>query len=78
MVSYDEVGTRKKIKRRALLVTSTFYIVLFGLLILGYQENIVDLFPDFIMEWFDTLFKMDSTPAESAPQANGSFIRKYF
>lgn len=74
MVSYDEVGTSKKIKRRALLVTSTFYIVLFGLLILGYQENIVDYFPDFIMEWFDTIFKMETKPVESAPQANGSFI----
>ncbi len=74
MVSYDEVGASKKIKRRALLVTSTFYIVLFGLLILGYQENIVDYFPDFIMEWLDTIFKMNTTPVESAPQANGSFI----
>ncbi len=74
MVSYDEIGTSRKIKRRALLVTSTFYIVLFGLLILGYQENIVDYFPDFIMEWLDTIFKMNTTPVESAPQANGSFI----
>ena len=74
MVSYDEIGTSKKIKRRALLVTSTFYLVLFGLLILGYQENIVEYFPDFIMEWLDTIFKMDTTPVESAPQANGSFI----
>jgi len=70
MVSYDEVGTSKKIKRRALLVTCTFYIILFGLLILGYQESIVDLFPDFIMEWFDTLFNMNTTPAEVAPQAD--------
>ncbi len=74
MVSYDEAGTSKKIKRRALLVTSTFYFLLFGLLIFGYQENIVDLFPDFIMEWLDTLFKMNTTPVEAAPQANGSFI----
>jgi len=74
MVTYNEAGTRKKIKRRALLVTSTFYLVLFGLLILGYQENIVDLFPDFIMEWFDKIFQMNTRPAESAPQANGSFI----
>lgn len=74
MVNYDEIGTSKKIKRRALFVTSAFYLILFGLLILGYQENIVDFFPDFIMEWFDTIFKMDTTPAESAPQANGSFI----
>jgi len=74
MVTYNEAGTNKKIKRRALLVTSTFYLVLFGLLILGYQENIVDLFPDFIMEWFDKIFQMNTTPVESAPQANGSFI----
>jgi len=74
MVSYDEAGTSRKIKRRALMVTSSFYIILFGLLLFGYQENIVDLFPDFIMEWLDTFFKMETKPVESAPQANGSFI----
>jgi len=74
MITYNEAATSKKIKRRALLVTSTFYLILFGLLILGYQENIVDFFPDFIMEWFDKIFQMDTTPAQSAPQANGSFI----
>lgn len=74
MVTYNEAGTSKKIKRRALLVTSSFYIILFGLLIMGYQENIVDLFPDFMMEFFDNIFQMDTTPAETAPQANGSFI----
>ncbi len=41
---------------------------------MGYQDNIVDLFPDFIMEWFDKIFQMDTTPVELAPQANGSFI----
>ena len=74
MFTYDEAGTSKKIKRRALLVTITFYLILSGLLILGYQENIVELFPDFIMEWFDKIFQMDGTPARSAPQANGFFI----
>lgn len=74
MVNYDEAVTSKKIKRRALLVTSSFYLILFGLLVLGYQENIVELFPDFIMEWFDNIFQMETTPVESPPQANGSFI----
>ena len=74
MVRYDEAATSRKIKRRALLVTSSFYLILFGLLILGYQENIVDYFPDFIMEWLDIIFKIDTTPVESPPQANGSFI----
>ena len=71
MVSYDEVRMSNKIKRRALMVTSSFYIILFGLLILGYQENIVDLFPDFIMEWFDVLFQKDNKSVESPPQAFG-------
>ena len=74
MVTYNEAATSKKIKRRALVVTCSFYLILFGLLILGYQENIVDFFPDFIMEWFDRIFQMETTPVETAPQANGSFI----
>ncbi len=74
MVTYNEAATSKKIKRRALLVTCSFYLILFGLLMLGYQENIVDFFPDFIMEWFDRIFQMETTPVETAPQANGSFI----
>ena len=71
MVSYDEVRMSNKIKRRALMVTSSFYIILFGLLILGYQENIVDLFPDFIMEWFDVFFQRETKSVESPPQAFG-------
>lgn len=72
MVSYDEVRMSNKIKRQALIITSSFYLLLFGLLILGYQENIVDLFPDFIMEWLDVFFQRDTKSIESAPQAFGA------
>lgn len=72
MVSYDEVRMSNKIKRRALMVTCSFYLTLFGLLILGYQESIVDLFPDFIMEWFDVFFQRETKSEESAPQAFGA------
>jgi len=71
MARYDEARASTKIKRSAMMITVGFYAVLFALLILGYQENLVDLFPDFIMEWMDGIFKWDTTPTDPAPQANG-------
>lgn len=52
------------------MITVGFYVILFALLILGYQENLVNLFPDFIMEWMDGVFKWDTSPVDPPPQAN--------
>jgi len=71
MARYDEARVSTKIKKSAMRITVGFYAVLFALLILGYQEHLVDLFPDFIMEWMDGIFNWNTTPTDPPPQANG-------
>lgn len=70
MSTYNPSKTEKKIQRSALMVTIVFYTILFGLLILGYQDNLIDAFPEGIMEWMDGIFEPGGGGEEEVkPQA---------